>query len=84
MMQFYHSNAKTNVHVRKQIQSNSHDSVKKLADKHSVSEQTVSKWKNRNFVQDAAGAADKHPLCLIENGKDFVCIDTKISLIAFG
>lgn len=53
-MQFYHSNAKTNIHIREQIQNNLHYSVKSLAEKHGVSVQTVSKWKNRDFVKDVS------------------------------
>jgi len=53
-MQIYHSNAVTNIHIRQQIQSNQSCSVKNLAAKLNVSQQTVSKWKNRDFQQDAS------------------------------
>lgn len=54
MQQIYHSNAKTNVHNRTQIKKCSSISNKKLAVQFCVSSQTISKWKNRDFVQDAS------------------------------
>jgi len=54
MQQIYHSNAKTNVNIRKQIQNNSSISNAALAQQFNISRQTVSKWKNRNFVQDSS------------------------------
>jgi DNA-binding transcriptional regulator YiaG len=59
MQQIYHSNAKTNVYIREQIQNNCSLSVKELAQKYSISVQTASKWKNRNAVQDASSAPNK-------------------------
>jgi len=53
MQQFYHSNATTNLNIRSQIQNNS-QSNSQLAARFNVSEQTISKWKNRNFIQDAS------------------------------
>lgn len=53
MQQIYHSNASTNVYIRTQIQNNS-SSNSLLATQFGVSQQTVSKWKNRDFVQDAS------------------------------
>lgn len=52
MQQIYHSNAATNLNIRSQIQ-NSSGSNSDLASQFGVSKQTVSKWKNRNFLQDA-------------------------------
>ena len=52
MQQIYHSNAKTNVNIREQIQNTFSFSNEKLAKQFGISSQTVSKWKNRNFVQD--------------------------------
>lgn len=54
MQQIYHSNAKTNVHIRQQIQSNFSFSNEKLATQYLISEQTVSKWKNRDSTNDAS------------------------------
>ena len=54
MQQIYHSNAKTNVHNREQIQKCFSDSNEKLTARFNVSNQTVSKWKNRNLQQDVS------------------------------
>jgi transposase InsO family protein len=53
MQQVYHSNATTNLNIRSQIQNNS-ASNSDLATRFNVSEQTISKWKNRDFIQDAS------------------------------
>jgi transposase-like protein len=55
MQQVYHSNAKTNLNIRFQLQNNS-GTNSELASRFDISEQTVSKWKNRDFVQDASCA----------------------------
>jgi transposase-like protein len=52
-MQIYHSNAATNLNIREQIQNNSAKNSE-LALRFNISTQTVSKWKNRNFTQDAS------------------------------
>ena len=52
MQQVYHSNARMNLNIRSQIQSNSAINSE-LAYRFNVSEQTVSKWKNRDFLEDA-------------------------------
>lgn len=53
MQQVYHFNATTNINIRTQIQNNSvSNSV--LAIQFGVSEQTISKWKNRDSVEDAS------------------------------
>lgn len=53
MQQVYHSNARTNLNIRFQLQNNS-GSNSELASRFSISEQTVSKWKNRDFLQDSS------------------------------
>ena len=53
MQQVYHSNAKTNINIRFQLQNNSENNSK-LASRFGISEQTVSKWKNRDSLQDAS------------------------------
>ena len=50
-MQSYHSNAKTNINIRSQIQNKSSNNSD-LATRFGVSKQTVSKWKNRDFLED--------------------------------
>jgi hypothetical protein len=49
----HHSNATTNLHIRNEIQ-NSNESNVALAIRFKTSEKTVSKWKNRDFIQDAS------------------------------
>jgi transposase InsO family protein len=51
--QHYHSNAKTNVHVRQQIRS-SFSSNEALSTRFQVSASTISKWKNRELATDAS------------------------------
>jgi len=51
MQQIYHSNAKTNINIRQQIQT-SESSNEDNATRFGVSAQTVSKWKNREFTSD--------------------------------
>lgn len=53
MQQIYHSNARTNLNIRFQLQ-NSSETNSELATKFNISEQTVSKWKNRDFLEDAS------------------------------
>ena len=53
MQQVYHSNATTNINIRSQIQNNS-ETNSNLSTRFNVSEQTISKWKNRDFTQDAS------------------------------
>jgi hypothetical protein len=53
MQQVYHSNATTNINIRTQIQNNLAIGSS-LATQFGVSEQTISKWRNRDFVQDAS------------------------------
>lgn len=53
MSQIYHSNAKTNVNNRQQIQKCS-DTNESLALRFNISRQTASKWRNRDFVEDVS------------------------------
>ncbi|MDZ7935167.1 MAG: DDE-type integrase/transposase/recombinase [Emticicia sp.] len=53
MSQIYHSNAKTNVNNRQQIQKCS-DTNEALSERFNISKQTVSKWKHRDFVEDVS------------------------------
>jgi len=54
MQQIYHSNAKTNVNNPAQIQKCASVSNQELAARFNVSIQTVSKWRNRDFLEDAS------------------------------
>ena len=53
MQQVYHSNARTNLNIRHQLQNN-FGSNSELASRFNISEQTVSKWKNRDFLHDSS------------------------------
>lgn len=50
-MQVYHQNARTNSHMRREIQS-SGCCAKELAQRYSISAKTVDKWKSRDFTED--------------------------------
>ncbi len=54
MPQIYHSNAKTSISIRKQIQSNSFLRNTELASQFAIAKQTISKWRNRDFVSDVS------------------------------
>ncbi len=54
MQQVYHSNAMTNVNIRQLIQGNILSSNIELASQYGTSMQTISKWRNRDFTQDAS------------------------------
>lgn len=56
MQQIYHSNAKTNINIRQQIQNNFSSTNEQLANQFCTSTQTVSKWRNREFTTDASCA----------------------------
>lgn len=47
----YHSNAKTNIHIRELIR-NSNDSIRDLAKGFKLNPKTVAKWKNRESPED--------------------------------
>ncbi len=66
MQQIYHSNARTNVTIRQQIQNNSGASNEELADRFFTSPQTVSKWRNRTFTADASCAPQNIKYALSE------------------
>lgn len=51
MSQVYHSNARTNSHIRTIIQKSNLSNIE-LAKKLSVNKKTISKWKNRSFTTD--------------------------------
>lgn len=51
-MQYYHSNATTNVVIRREIAKNFSLSAKKLSERYHISVPTVMKWKNRECPND--------------------------------
>ena len=52
-MQQYHSNARTNVHIRSEIQ-NFEGSITECAQKYNISEPTVRKWTERSELEDCS------------------------------
>jgi uncharacterized protein YjcR len=52
MQQVYHSNATTNHNIRKSIQLCTNTSNIDLAQQFNTSVNTISKWKNRDFIDD--------------------------------
>ena len=54
MQQIYHSNAKTNINIRQQIQNNFSSTNEELSIQFCTSAQTISKWRNREFTNDAS------------------------------
>ncbi len=51
MPQGYHMNATTNLHSREIIQQSSLSNTE-LAERFNINEKTVSKWKNRDYVDE--------------------------------
>lgn len=58
MKQEYHSNAVTNLHIRKQIQETSATNFE-LAAIFNTSVATISKWKNRKELEDKSSCPHK-------------------------
>ena len=54
MQQVYHANAKTNVNIREQIQKRLSLTNQELSVQFCTSKQTISKWRNRDFADDAS------------------------------
>jgi transposase InsO family protein len=53
MQQIYHANATTNINIRGQLQANAGAKTNAaLAEQFNLCPQTVSKWKNRDFLED--------------------------------
>ncbi len=58
MKQTYHSNATTNVRLRKEINKSKATNLE-LSEKIGVSENTISKWKNREIFEDRSSRPNK-------------------------
>jgi len=71
MSQVYHSNARTNQHVREIIQK-SHLTNTELANKYNINVQTVSKWRNRDFLKDKSSRPDKIHYALTPLEKELI------------
>jgi len=71
MSQVYHSNARTNQHVREIIQ-NSDLTNTELAAKYNVNVQTISKWRNREFIEDKSSRPDNINYALTPLEKELI------------
>jgi hypothetical protein len=70
-MQNYHNNAKTNIHIRSDIQS-SQFSKTQLASKYQVNIKTVNKWNSRNFTSDKSSRPNNIHYSLSEVEKELI------------
>ena len=61
MSQVYHSNARTNQHVRGIIQESELTNIE-LANRYSVNVKTIAKWKDREFIEDKSSRPDKYTM----------------------
>ena len=57
IIQVYHSNARTNQHVREIIQKSDLTNVE-LAQKYNINVKTVAKWKDRDCKEDKSSRPD--------------------------
>ncbi len=71
MCQVYHSNARTNQHVREIIQQSDLSNVE-LANMYSINIQTVSKWRNRNYQEDKSSRPDTIQYALSDLDKELI------------
>jgi transposase InsO family protein len=70
-MQKYHKNAKTNTHIRSEIQT-SNFSKNELALKYRIHVNTVSKWSTREFVEDKSSRPNTIHYALSEIEKEII------------
>ena len=71
MCQVYHSNAKTNQHVRSIIQKSNLTNIE-LADKYGVSVKTISKWRNRDYTEDKSSKPKRIDYALNDLEKELI------------
>jgi len=71
MSQVYHSNARTNQHVREIIQ-NSDLTNAELAAKYCVNIKTIAKWRDREFLEDKSSRPDKTHYALSPLEKELI------------
>lgn len=71
MQQIYHSNAKTNVHIREQIAKSKKTNFQ-LAGQFDVSTQTISKWRDRKCPQDISSRPKNINYALSESEKALI------------
>lgn len=73
MPQSYHSNAVTNVHIRCDIRK-SNQSNALLAAQYGISTNTVSKWKNRDSMEDRSSRPHNISYALTEVEETIICL----------
>jgi len=71
MCQIYHSNAKTNQHVREIIQKSDLANVE-LANMYNINVQTVSKWRNRDYQEDKSSKPNTIHYALSDLDKELI------------
>jgi len=76
----YHSNAKTSVHIRKEIQ-NATESIEDLAAKYNVNKNTIFKWKHRETLEDKSCRPNKLQTVLTELDELIICEVRKTTLL---
>ena len=76
----YHSNAKTSVHIRKEIQ-NATETLDELASKYNVNINTIFKWKHRENLEDKSSRPNKLQSVLTELDELIICEVRKTTLL---
>jgi len=71
MSQVYHSNARTNQHVREIIQNSDLTNVE-LADKYNVNVKTIAKYRKRDFLNDKSSRPDNVKYALTPLEKELI------------
>ena len=71
MSQVYHSNARTNQHVREIIQESELTNVE-LANRYSVNVKTIAKHRNRDFIEDKSSRSNKIHYALTPLEKELI------------
>ena len=77
-MQKYHINAKTNNHIRSEIQRRKLNQ-KELSERLNINRKTVHKWQARNFVEDKSSRPKTIHYALSERQKEIVRIIRKLT-----
>ena len=77
----YHSNAKTTVHIRRQIK-NSSETVAQIAERFGLNKNTVLKWKHRDNPEDQSCRPNKTRTVLTEMDEWIICEVRKSTLIS--
>ena len=77
----YHSNARTNLHIRNAIK-NSSETIQELASRYKINKNTVLKWKNRDDLEDRRCKPHKTNTVLTELDEYVICEIRKMSLFS--